>query len=482
MRLRILLALLAAVVMHAEEGQTALVQLVGAGLDGRWKAYCAENSALKRRLYLVGYEEHGLHGPWDAAVRAALGALCGDYPDPMTFTRQSNAAKAAGCTDPLMRYRMMVGWQNAASGDRIVQHGTDQGTPLGQERKTGELQAVEYLELADAMSVAGYSPLVVQAAVSRCLSLCLDGDLDDPALVRRLAATAAKAAAAAIAEAGDDPVAIRDVFFERRLVLGVGNHWCRRATDLDRQLLERIEPALVNADPWWQDAVIGGYHAAIAILARSDRTEFAAVDAVAEEAIARTRLERAAQQHPDRAYPAFALMRLAGSQQPAEQRRWFEAAVRADPLMQQIHGEYIAVLSRGPDPVEALIRLAVEASEINRPPWQSCIMNAFVKLTALSTDTAALWRDPRIWPMLDRFTGSQPRLQSERLVWAWRCGQKAEAVRLWRANPQPRVPPPVLLMVGATVDEVVRECSDWASAQPVVEPVMPDPSAKKADF
>jgi len=475
---------------QAIEAPTPLSELAMGNLNQRWKEANAQTEQLLRKLYVDGYDAHGKHGPWDDVARKALEAQAKAFPNPMIVQGLLRSLVATKCTDPLIRYRLIVDRQLAFFDTGIVQSGVVTSSTAA--RPGGVLPSCsELMDIADALCAAGYSPLIVQGASSRCAFLLKQEDCTNAALMKRLLDRVSQSYVEVAQDVGADATKMKYLFFNSTFTSRPINSMLPPvlAMRFFREQIKAVEAALAHADPWWQDAVIGGLHARMAELVvraattPKEKEALAEIDATQEQAEARTRLERAALLHPDRVYPFYELMWLATLDRPQELRHWFEAALRADPVLPKVIDRYIGALSMGPDPVKALLEFATEASRVNTrnsPLGGSCLIHCVMRMSDLSSDRDALWSDLRMWPILNKFTGDVPQLQSERLVYAWRCNQREEAVRLWQEHPKFRVAPPVLLMTGATPEKVAADCAIWAAAAPS-EPAA-SPAPKTNDF
>lgn len=466
----------------AEFVPTPLSEVVGGDLNRRWKQHWDDQSGLARRTYVDGYAKHGKHGAWDSEVDKLLKAMCGSFVNPRTVAVAAQAAIKAGCTDPFVRYRVLVDRHNASNGMMIARDGDPAGgAPASVAAYGGDAPPViGLLDIGDEMTQAGYSPLMGLSALKRGIAVMTMEDHANAALCDRIVATAVKVTLAVITEVGDDRAMLDDVFFDREIILGEHMNAGTAGLPLLRHLVAAVGKASVGLDPWWQDVLIGGYQANISFLAlHNPETSSQAPTA---RSLARPRLERAAQARPDRVYPAAMLMRLASYDRPQEMRRWFEAAVHADPMQQMVQSMYIESLTRATDPVGALLDLGCECADIRGQQLKGCIMNCLMRAVSVEQDPGRLWKDPRMWRMLDGFTGEEKRSQGDRLAFAWRCGQKAEAVRLWQMNPKLRASPPILQAVGAQQEEITRACSIWAAEPTTAGPATMEPAPKTGDF
>lgn len=453
---------------------TPLATLAGENLAARWNAHWADRTRLLQRLYVDGYAKHGQHGTWDGEVAKMTKALCSGMPADKAIALAAQAAVQTGCNDPLVRYRLLVDHHSASMGMMAMRDGQSPEVaslkPFGSEAP----RTVDFLDLGEAMTKAGYSPLLELSALWRGLSVMRETEAADAALCDRLVATTVRITPAVAAEVGDDRAMLDDVFIDRSLIITERiPDWLRRSP-LATRLVEAMPKATLGLDAWWQDTLIGGYQA---------MHSYVSADASLRTS-ARARLERAVQTHPERGYPASVLLALAIHDRPTEARRWFEAAVRADPMQQNVQLNFIMFLANGPNPAEALLAFGMECADVRGQPFRGCLMNCINQIADHIATRARqpdqIWQDRRLWRMFDTAYPDNTQNQGDRMACAWRCAQKAEAVRLWRLNPKLRASPYIIMMCGAQQEQITTACASWAAENVSAETPLPAP--KVSDF
>lgn len=462
----------------AEFTPTPLATLAGDNLGARWKAHWADRAALLRRLYVDGYAQHGRHGAWDADVATMTKALCSDRPMDKAIARAAQAAIRAGCDDPLVRYRLLVDGQNDWMGKMVMEQGGPESATLTPSGSAAPRTA-DFLDQGEALTSAGYAPQLELSALIRGLSVMRATEASDVALCERLVASTVRIIPLVAAEVGDDRAKLNDVFEDRAIVLAEALPEWALPSPLATRLGDAMTTATLGLDTWWQDTLIGGYQAYLALSSGDSSLRASAKD----------RLERAVASRPDLPYAASSLLWMAmhsgpADARPAEARRWFEAVIRADPVQSRAQLQYIGFLQNGANPVDALLDFGVECLAVRGPQLQGCVMNSINQIAERAQRSEQIWRDPRLWRMLDRTYPDNPKSQGDRMASAWRCGQQAEAVRLWRVNPELRASPFTLFQFGVKQEQITAACAAWAASDgPAGQPApAPVPATKASDF
>lgn len=451
-------ALLALLVVGISAADVAT--LAGPDLDRRYADQRAALLQRERDDLLSPWETKGQHGAWDDQVREALGLYarqCAGQAPSGTDARivdLLHAAQAAGCHDPLVGYLLL----------------RSQGA---------KVPAQAWIALAKPMADTGYAAAIRFSLARRSIDAVIrQGGAGDPRLDDLWKSLPALAAPLFAGGTGATDVHVALVAAD---VLWSLPGKPEMAT-LERQRDALLAAcALAKANEWWRQHLLGEWHISAAWCARGSGWANTVTPAGwagfrTHLKMARACLTRAWQLDPGNGLSAAAMITVCmGDDSDAESRVWFERAIAADPFRDRSYSSLgQQLMPRWGGSIGALLDLAGEcvATRAWATPIPRCAIGMMQKAQSDSTEQPqALWGDARAWHCLDQLTaGERARpgadaasSDGERMVYAWRCGQRAEALRLQQQKTDPASVGWALRWTGGTREQMLADLSAWAA-------------------
>lgn len=407
---------------------TPVAQLVGQHVNEQWAEHYQKLERWGNTLFLAAYEAHGKKGPWDAMVRDLLGYNAqqtpgrnGQYANSHIIGK-SDIVKSMGCDDPLVRYVRL-----RAMGDA--------------------LQHADMEKMITDLKDRGYGPefqfMAARRAVNARIRAKAASGPEYEALWQRMPDL--------IGPAFSLPPTNENC---NNVVFGAYDVMWSAPRSGDEDFQSRQYAMLFAAcdrapgSEWWRLYIKGDYHIHEAWKARgngwsSTVTESGWKGFAEHLKLARECLTKAWVLEPANGYAARRLITVGMGQGTGDCRLWFERSVAANPFHTGAFSVYIQTMSpRWCGSTEQLLSFASECVETKAyatsiPRYaMSCIRWAVVDA---GEDADRVWRDPRTWACIDAINAGESKnpglnrteVETERMVYAWFCGKKAEAARLW---------------------------------------------------
>jgi hypothetical protein len=445
--------LLACLALAAMAAELSIPELVGPDLDRRWAERQAKLLALRRASSLDAWEAIGMHGDWDPQIRELLNLIAEDAADMHTSERTTRVDKllfstvVAACPDPLVRYfRARV----AAPQPR----------------------AADWLALAGPLAAAGYPPVIRFCLARRTINAVItEGGPADPRL-SALWQSMPALMAPLLLDTGTDYAAVQEVLD----YAGVLDPLPEKADFAQYEHQRDMVLAACDqgkASAWWRQQLLGTWYLNTAY---NDR-KTASVEQHLRSA--RECLLQAWNFDPSNGRTAVAMMKLCanGGGLPGELRLWRERAMATDPFN---HYVYTSVVT-SQDDIDvgldaAMGCVATKAWSTPIPEQATTIIFSLARRNRQAPQR--IWGDARTWTCLETLNtvqhdlpGANPALcDQRRLLLAWRCGQHAEAIRLWERLGAVHDANYFLGSLGLKPADVERDLRTWADKAPSETP------------